>query len=226
VSGLSVTCNSFSSGAGIAIRINDAGFLAPTPDPNSNITIHSNNISGYPVAGLEVDTAGYTGGPGSLNATNDWWGSSTGPTIASNPGGTGEPIVDPDGVVTYKPFLTSRSTCAPPPPPCHLSTSIKSNFNGTQINKNSYIWFTSVLKPSGLGSQPVTIRFTQQTINQLSVHSLCAGFGCDLRSERDFRDNEFHWRNVGNASPINGFGWKHVFLGSELHASVELARRT
>ena len=164
VSGLSVTCNNFSTGAGIAIRINDAGFLAPTPDPNSNITINSNNISGYPIAGLEVDTAGYTGGPGSLNATNDWWGSSTGPTIASNPGGTGEPIVDPDGVVTYKPFLTSRSTCAPPPPPCHLSTSIKSNFNGTQINKNSNIWFTSVLKPSGLGSQPVTIRFTQQTI--------------------------------------------------------------
>ena len=45
-------------------------------------------------------------------------------------------------------------------PPC----AITSNFNGTPIHAGNYIWFTSVLKPSGLGSNPVTIHFTNQTI--------------------------------------------------------------
>ena len=31
--------------------------------------------------------------------TWNWWGSATGPTIASNPGGTGEEIIDPDNLV-------------------------------------------------------------------------------------------------------------------------------
>lgn len=44
---------------------------------------------------------------GTLNAENNWWGSATGPTIASNPAGTGVVIEDPDGVVDYTPFLTS-----------------------------------------------------------------------------------------------------------------------
>lgn len=112
VSGLSITCNNLAAGAGRAIRIDDAGFFN-VPDPNSAITINKNNLSGYPVAGLEVDSGGYTGGPATLDATNDWWSSSSGPTIASNPGGTGEVIIDPDGVVKYSPFLTSLSSCAP-----------------------------------------------------------------------------------------------------------------
>ena len=79
----------------------------PWPDPNSsiNININNNNISGYPI-GLEENAGGYTGGPNSLDGTNNWWGSPTAPTIASNPGGTGELIIDEDGVVKYSPFLT------------------------------------------------------------------------------------------------------------------------
>src|SRR5207245_10179282 len=38
------------------------------------------------------------------------------------------------------------------------------NFNGTPISGGNYIWFSGVLKPSGLGASPVTIRFTRQTI--------------------------------------------------------------
>jgi hypothetical protein len=111
VSGLSITCNNLASGAGRGIRIDDS-----CPGcPNSSISINNNNISGYPVAGLEVDSGGYLGGFGSLNGKNNWWGSSTGPTIASNPGGTGELIIDPDGVVNYTPFLATFSTCAPVP---------------------------------------------------------------------------------------------------------------
>jgi hypothetical protein len=53
----------------------------------------------------------------------------------------------------------------PTPTPCQFLTSISANFNGTKISKSSYIWFNSVLKPSGLGSTPVTFRFTQQSIS-------------------------------------------------------------
>ncbi len=111
VNGLSVTCNNLASGAGRGIQVEDPFAVGP----NSNVTINTNNISGYPV-GLEEDLGGYTPAtPNSLDATNNWWGSPTGPTIASNPGGTGEPIVDMDGVVNYGSFLTSPSICAPCP---------------------------------------------------------------------------------------------------------------
>src|SRR5436309_10335924 len=112
VSGVAITCNNLSNGAGRGIRMDDE-----CPGcPNSSININNNNISGYPVAGLEVDSGGYSPATlGSLNATNNWWGSSTGPTIASNPGGTGEPIIDPDGVVNYTPFRITLSSCAPVP---------------------------------------------------------------------------------------------------------------
>jgi len=36
-------------------------------------------------------------------------------------------------------------------------SSIASNFNGTAIPGGSFIWFSSVFKASGLGSQPVRV---------------------------------------------------------------------
>jgi hypothetical protein len=39
-------------------------------------------------------------------------------------------------------------------------SSITSNFNGTAISAGDFIWFSSVLKVQGLGSDPVTIGFT------------------------------------------------------------------
>ena len=111
VSGISITCNTLANGAGIGIRMDDE-----CPGcPNSSININNNNIFGYAVAGLAVDAGGYSGGVGSLNAENNWWGSASGPTIASNPGGAGAVIVDPDGVVDYSPFRASPSMCAPIP---------------------------------------------------------------------------------------------------------------
>lgn len=107
VNGLTISCNDITNGAGRGIRMNDS---CGGTCPNSNITINSNNIAGNAVAGLVVDHLGYAG---VLNAQGDWWGSPTGPTIASNPGGTGDKIDDPDGIVDYNPFLTSPSPCAP-----------------------------------------------------------------------------------------------------------------
>jgi hypothetical protein len=37
--------------------------------------------------------------------------------IASNPGGTGDKIIDPNSVVDYIPFLTTLPSCAPTPTP-------------------------------------------------------------------------------------------------------------
>src|SRR5205823_10050223 len=74
--------------------------------------------------------------------TLNWWGSSTGPTIASNAGGTGELIIDMDGVVKYGPFLLTLSSCAPAPqigPPTNKDQCKKDgwmNFNVPRKFKN------------------------------------------------------------------------------------------
>ncbi len=48
---------------------------------------------------------------------------------------------------------------------CDFSTSITGNFNGTKIAAGSYLWLTSVMKPTGIGSQTVTFYFYNQTIS-------------------------------------------------------------
>ncbi len=59
----------------------------------------------------------------------------------------------------------SATTFATSPPYCPTqSSSIVANFNGTAIGSGDYLWFTSVLKPSGLGSNPVTIFVRNSTI--------------------------------------------------------------
>jgi nitrous oxidase accessory protein NosD len=84
--------------------------------PNAAITANRNCIQGNTAAGLEEDAGGYVPLPNSLDATNNWWGSPSGPTIASNPGGTGDKIIDQDGVISYKPFATTAPAGCPAPP--------------------------------------------------------------------------------------------------------------
>jgi nitrous oxidase accessory protein NosD len=89
------------------IRVDDPFGLGP----NSDIEGHTNCIQGNSLAGLQVDPGGHLG---ILNAENNWWGSSTGPTHPNNPGGTGDAVIDaPEFNVDYTPWLTS-----PPGPPC------------------------------------------------------------------------------------------------------------
>jgi len=80
--------------------------------PNSGVQAHFNCIQGNSIAGLEVGSGGHSG---ILNAENNWWGSPSGPMSPSNPGGTGDRIVDPDGVVDFNPFLKSCPTGATAP---------------------------------------------------------------------------------------------------------------
>jgi hypothetical protein len=102
VNGAAITGNLIQNGATRGIRIGDFG----GGGTNQAISLSCNAFGGNPAAGLEIDApaGSYTG---SLNAELNWWGAASGPTIASNPGGTGDKIVDSAAHVDYTPFLLS-----------------------------------------------------------------------------------------------------------------------
>src|SRR5205807_773919 len=121
VSGLTVANNLMQAGAGDAIKISDG--LGSNNNPNSNISLNDNSISGYGGAGIDL-VGGYAG---SLDASNNWWGSATGPTTPSNPGGSGQTIVDPNNQVVFSPYLTSGTNTSTGPgfqPPATPTTGI------------------------------------------------------------------------------------------------------
>lgn len=106
-SNLSFTFNDLMTGAGHAIRFS---VLSPMElggavlGPSSNVVINENNIGTMGSAsfigdGLLVDPGSTTA---TVDATCNWWGSSTGPTSTSNPGGTGEEVV---GDANFTPWL-------------------------------------------------------------------------------------------------------------------------
>ena len=66
--------------------------------------IHYNNVAGNTV-GLDN-----TVGPSDVDARFNWWGSATGPTYSSNPGGTGDDI---SGNVDYSPWLGNTFEVTP-----------------------------------------------------------------------------------------------------------------
>jgi hypothetical protein len=104
VTNLDVSENVIDSGATRGIRVGDFG----GGSTNSDITISCNVIEGNPTAGLEIDsTAGAYSGL--LEARNNWWDAVTGPTINTNPAGTGQKLIDPNTQVLFKPFLSSSS---------------------------------------------------------------------------------------------------------------------
>ena len=111
VSNATLTENTVSGGSARGIRVGDFG----GGGTNSLVTARCNSITGNTAAGLEIDSAAgaYTG---TLAASFNWWGSATGPTIASNPGGTGQSIVDPGAQVAFTPFLTNGTDTDPATP--------------------------------------------------------------------------------------------------------------
>lgn len=92
------TCNTFSGGAiGLQIKSTD-----PTLD-GSRLIIKDNNF-------LTHKSYGATGDVG-LDVRNNWWGDASGPYHPQQNGkGTGDAV----GInLTFSPWLTNRSTCAP-----------------------------------------------------------------------------------------------------------------
>jgi len=74
---------------------------------NNTHTIRGNDFIGNSQFAILTRTY-FPAGP-DADATGNFWGSPTGPTIASNPGGTGDRL---DDRVSYRPFLTAPSACA------------------------------------------------------------------------------------------------------------------
>jgi len=68
---------------------------------STNVHVNFNNIVGNTGTGVYGVS---NGGSGILDAENNWWGSATGPTHASNPGGTGDGASDN---VDFTPWLTT-----------------------------------------------------------------------------------------------------------------------
>ncbi len=75
-------------------------------------TIQYNDITGNALYGVAVVLgAPVPAGVDTINATKNYWGSNTGPTHASNPGGTGDAVTDN---ITFSPWLDSSFTTPPP----------------------------------------------------------------------------------------------------------------
>ncbi|PLR85788.1 MULTISPECIES: right-handed parallel beta-helix repeat-containing protein [Bacillus] len=110
--------NSGSSG----INVFDVGF-----GTNTNIRAKNNNIQNNAGAGLNIQPGAYDDVSGRrLDATNNWWGSPTGPTSPANPGGTGDEVNDPDNVAEITPFLQA------PPNPCSADLACLQQLAATQ----------------------------------------------------------------------------------------------
>jgi fibronectin-binding autotransporter adhesin len=126
VNGLTVSGNVISAGTTRGIRIGDFG----GGGTNQNVTITDNSIFGNSTAGLEIDSAAgaYTG---TLDASGNWWGSASGPAIASNPGGTGDKIIDAGGQVDYSPWLSTSTDLSPTTP------GFQGNFASLAVNAGS-----------------------------------------------------------------------------------------
>jgi len=87
----------------------------------------------------------------------------------SNPYPRGNPFVSLDQGVTWIPFsdldFAFRTYVSNGPQPITCPTSIAQPFNGTPISAGNWLWFSSVLKVSGLPSNaPATVDFTNQMI--------------------------------------------------------------
>src|SRR5207302_1109509 len=69
----------------------------------TGVVITGNNVSGNMTAGLDDTDAT---APSTINAENNFWGSPDGPHLTSNPGGSGDKILEAVfGSVDYQPFL-------------------------------------------------------------------------------------------------------------------------
>jgi hypothetical protein len=83
---------------------------------NNTSTIRGNDFAGNTTFAILTRTY-FPVTQSDADASGNWWGSPTGPTIASNPGGTGDPL---DDRVAFTPFLTAPSTCANDPDPVEV----------------------------------------------------------------------------------------------------------
>lgn len=79
---------------------------------NNTHTIRNNAFSGNTKLAILTRTY-FPAIQSDADASSNWWGSPTGPTAPSNPGGTGDAV---DDRVAFTPFLTAPPACGTTPP--------------------------------------------------------------------------------------------------------------
>jgi hypothetical protein len=119
----------------------------------TGVTFTCNRVTGNATSGLSITSGQYAG---TLNALTNWWGSQTGPKIATNPKGTGQSIVDPDAQVSYRPFLVNGTDSNPKAPGFQCTP--KLTISNAQAAETKPLRFTVTLNnPS---RSPVTVAYT------------------------------------------------------------------
>lgn len=92
---------------GVSITDDGYGF-----GPNAGVTVNDNRFLGN-TTGLNVASGANVYSGTSLDATKNWWGDVSGPTIAGNVGGDGQTITAPANLVSYAPWLIYGTNAAP-----------------------------------------------------------------------------------------------------------------
>jgi hypothetical protein len=160
---------------GSSIQIQDST-VGPNPqygllNNSASATIHNSIIQGNATAGV------FTGATAVVDATGNYWGASSGPTVPSNPGGAGDAIV---GNVNYVPFLSNSPGFNPDilPPRSELvllGPSIAGN--PIRITTSTWIAFKAVDDRSEIGDlQGVGVQTLQYSLDQAPFADFTTSF--------------------------------------------------
>ncbi len=149
--GNTITCNGFTGNGYVysdqatyhpgAIRIDDQ--FDGTQSTNE---IGSNNIYGN-IVGINVAETN----PETIDAEDNWWGSATGPTVGSNPGGTGDSIVSDGAIVDYDPWSTTQVSCVPLAGQPSPDLTIQKTVTSTSPSEGQRISYQITVTNNGLG---------------------------------------------------------------------------
>jgi hypothetical protein len=164
VNGLTITSNTIQDG-GTGLLVEDDLGAPGTPDPNADIHAHFNNFVNNH-AGVIVSTAGSSpqGYAGILDAEQNWWGNSSGPSGAGP--GSGDSV---STGVDFSPWLTAPSPSAPAVAPVPPVQFIQDPLNPSQ----QALVITGTSKDDHIQITPVgTTGAIQVSIDTLGLHQV------------------------------------------------------
>ncbi len=126
---------------------NDTGVLVGAGGLTGTLAVNANHIAGNTAAGVENDSTG------TVDASNNWWGSATGPTVTGNVGGTGDAVIGSNVLVS--PWLTDGDDSDLATPGFQPFAGWATDISGaSSVNEGST--YTLNLNPSDPGSPHIS----------------------------------------------------------------------